>query len=131
MKQSSINWFRAGLLMLIFGFFRCSSYKACQDFPKSFRSIDEAETRLNAQECEANFDSLSLPTGGEVRKALFYTCDKYLGYLLIHTPDKKILYRNIPFQYWKNMTRAKSFEKYFVQNVKYKFPVYLESKLHP
>jgi hypothetical protein len=131
MKQSHLYWSRAAWLILTAGLFQCTSYKACQDFPKSFRSIDEAEIRLNAQECEASFDSVSIPAGVEVRKARFYTCDKYLGYLIIHTSDKKILYRNIPFQYWKNMTRATSFEKYFVQNVKYKFPAYLESPLHP
>lgn len=131
MKQSPIYWFRAALLILAAGLFQCTSYKACQDFPRSFRTIDEAEIRLNAQECEASLDSLSFSSGVEVRKAIFYTCDKYLGYLIIHTSDKKILYRNIPFQYWKNMTRAKSFETYFVQNVKHKFPVYLEARLNP
>ena len=131
MKPTQNNWFKAVLLILVIGFTQCSSHKVCHHFPQSFHTIDEAEIRLNGQECEASLDSLSLSAGVEVRKALFYTCDNYLGHLIIYNSNKKILYRNIPFQYWKNMTRAKSFEKYFVQNVKYKFPAYLESKLHP
>lgn len=131
MKPTRTNWFKAALLILGVGLNQCSSHKVCHHFPQSFHTIDEAEIRLNAHECEASFDSVSIPGGVEVHKALFYTCDKYLGYLIIHTADKKVLYRNIPFQYWKNMKRAKSFETYFIQNVKYKFPVYLESKRHP
>jgi len=118
------------IVIIFFSFTSCFSYKTCGQFPKSFRSVEEAEMRLSAVECEAHFDSVSFPTGTSIRKAQFFTCDKMLGYLLIVTPDKKLLYRNIPYQYWKNMTKARSFEHYFSQNVQYKFPVYLERELY-
>jgi len=130
MNTTRSNIYISLMLFLSLAWMKCTSYKSCQDFPRSFHSMDEEEIRLNTQVCEAHFDSLSLPNGLEVHKALYYTCDRYLGYLIIHTVDKKLLYRNIPYQYWKNMIRStKQFEMYYVQNVKYKFPVYLESPL--
>lgn len=119
-------------LVLLFGLVilkGCFTYKSCQLFPRAFHNVDQAEIELNTAECESLYDSLSLTNTRFLKKAAFYSCDKKFGFLLVTTTEKKILYRNLPLQYWKNMRKAKSFENYFTQNIQYRFPVYLEKKL--
>lgn len=119
-----LSLFAAALFMLP----SCASYHSCHSFPKAFKTIEEAEIRLNAAECESLYDSASF-SHGNLRHAAFYTCDKKMGYLILKWPNKKELYRNIPLQYWKNMRHSKSFESYFKQNVQFRFPLYLEARI--
>jgi hypothetical protein len=112
----------SGLLL-----FSCYNYQSCHSFPKAFKTVEEAEYRLNTTECESFYDSTSFGLGN-LKHAAFYTCDKKLGYLILTWQGKKQVYRNLPLQYWKNMRKANSFEAYFRQNVQFRFPVYLEGK---
>lgn len=115
-------------LILLFSGISCTATHPCHYFPKAFKTVEEAEHRLNTPECEALVDSVSFRQG-QLRHAAFYSCDKKMGYLLLRFSDRKQVYRNIPQQYWRNMRKAKSFESYFRLNVEHRFPVYLETKI--
>jgi hypothetical protein len=107
----------------------CSSQKPCDGFPRAFKTVDEAELRLNMADCESLYDSVSFQAPAYIRKAAYYSCNKTNGFLLLQTSEKKWVIRDLPMQLWKNLAKAKSFDSYFKQNIQHRYPVYLEKRL--
>jgi hypothetical protein len=113
-----------GIIMAagLFLFSSMTENNGCEQLMREAKSkdydIDLLEDR--AFKTKDAFETLS---DRGVREAYFFSCDGTVGYLLIKTHDKSVVYKKVPLKTWLAFKESDSREHYYIQHIKYSFKV--------
>jgi hypothetical protein len=90
----------------------------CNNIPKDLGNRTQAIRTLSETEFTFEQSLETLQVFG-VKKAIFYSCDGNLGYLMVNTSRRNYLYENVPRELWENFKNANSIDGFFNKNLKY------------
>jgi len=111
---------RIKAILVLFGFAFVLSFcntKDCYHLPETFSSYEEAVKEVK----HSNFifeESINTSKSSWIRGAVYYSCDKKQGYLIIKTDSKEYIYQNVPIEIWKQFRKAGSFGSFYTKNIK-------------
>jgi len=116
--MKKIIYFLASLFII-----SCSS-KNCDEIPSKFNSYEQAINEI--QNSSFEFQESTSKSSSWINDAIYYSCDMKTGFLIIETSKQEYIHKDVPIKVWKEFNNSSSLGKYYNQNIKHKFQLYLE-----
>lgn len=101
----------------------CTS-KNCDEIPSKFNSYEQAINEI--QNSSFEFQETTSRSSSWINDADYYSCDMKTGFLIIETSKKEYIHKDVPIKVWKEFNNSSSLGKYYNQNIKNRFQLYLE-----
>ncbi|MCO4293797.1 KTSC domain-containing protein [Solitalea sp. MAHUQ-68] len=94
----------------------------CHQLPKHYSSYEQAISLIKKSDFVVKEQVLT-PESSFINNVGYYSCDGYLGFMIITMNGKSYLYANVPLSIWKGFKIAESKGKYYHAyiNGRYKF----------
>lgn len=101
----------------------CNS-KNCDEIPSKFNSYEQAINEIQSSSFE--FQEAISKSSSWINDANYYSCDMKIGFLIIETSRQKYIHKDVPIKVWEEFNKSSSLGKYYNQNIKNRFQLYLE-----
>lgn len=101
----------------------CSS-KNCDEIPIKFSSYEQALNEI--QNSSFELQEATSKSSSWITDANYYSCDMKTGFLIIETSKREYIHKDVPIKVWEEFNNSSSLGKYYNQNIKKRFQLYLE-----
>ncbi|NLP59429.1 KTSC domain-containing protein [Lutibacter sp. B1] len=115
-----IKYFRPFFLILIVLLTASCSGQDCSKINNDFESYQSALKIIKSSEFKIT-DNCDTSKSSWIYNADFYSCNGIKGFLIIETKSKAYIHKEVPIEKWNEFKKAKSFGKYYNQNIKNRF----------
>lgn len=100
----------------------CNS-KNCDEILSKFNSYEQAINEI--RKSDFKFQETTTKSSSWIDEACYYSCDMKTGFLIIETSSQEYIHKNVPIKIWKEFNNSSSLGKYYNQNIKNRYPLYL------
>lgn len=101
----------------------CNS-KNCDEISSQFNSYEQAINEI--QNSRFEFQDATSKNSSWIKDANYYSCDMKTGFLIIETSKQEYIHKDVPIKVWEEFNNSSSLGKYYNQNIKNRFQLYLE-----
>jgi hypothetical protein len=96
------------------------SQQPCNKLPQRFTSYKEAITKVERATFIYN-DHLSGNFSSWINTAIYNSCDKQKGFLIIKTKGRKYIHLQVPLSIWLNFKKASSKGSFYNSKIKNRY----------
>lgn len=115
---------KKNILIIITSVLLSCNSKNCAEIPSKFKTYEQAISEVENSSFE--FQEETTKSSSWIEEANYYSCDMKTGFLIIETSKQEYIHKDVPIKIWKEFNNSTSLGKYYNQNIKNRFQLYLE-----
>lgn len=114
------------LVTIIILFLSSCNQKNCNQISTKFSSYESALKIIKNSKFSIS-EKCYTSKSSWINNIEYFSCDGHTGFLLLKTKSRTYIYSNVPISIWNSFKKAKSFGKYYNQNIKEKYSLILNN----